>query len=792
MKKLAILLLAIISITGKAQNIKGVVINQKDTTPVQFGNVALIQLPDSGIVAGGITLTSGEYSFEAVKPGQYYVKATFVGLASNGKNVTVSPESKEVIADTIFLNESTNSVDEVTIIGQRLKGKELVDRTIYEVPEVVAKASANGYDILKKIPQVQVDFQNNVTLNGTTNFIIQVDGKQRDKEFLAKLMPSDIQSIEIISNPSGKYEGNIDGVINIILKKEARFGLSGSAGAYFKPFKKPTAVINGSLEYGMGKISFYVTAFSFIQKLSINNYNLEKYFLQRDSNITNGLGDINVQSTSVNTGFDYYMNDQNSLSFNINYKPISQDVSMLGDINKYRQDTLKVIQGFDTKTNMNSQEGSVSLFYKKTFKKAIQEFTAETNYYLFKSTDDKDYLNNFFSTVINNEVLYSSKQSEDNVNNRNYWSTKLNYVQPVGMSTKLEFGYQFYLQNMNYDYSNSYASLSNQFEYNEIRNSAYAGITLNLKKFGLQSNLRVENSENNVNSENSSNYTCWLPSLNLQYKFSTAHNVKFTFNRRINRPGVYDLNPFERINNNFSRSRGNAYLKPEYRDRFQFTYTANFGKNYCAPYVYYEVITDKIGIENTLFNDTINKVTTSLTTPQNLLTGNEKGGGFNAMLWFVNINARMYKGHFKEFNGPTPAQDIAARDYFSYSINGYAYAQFPKKAKLTEFFFYNFTGVTINSQSKTYTMPIYGFGAQKELGNHNIGFVYLLPFYKNIEFTRTETKNKDMYSDSRTGFDVSWFIQFMYTYKFNKGRSVKKLNRKVDIESDSKSEGIGK
>ena len=99
----------------------------------------------------------------------------------------------------------------------------MVDRTVYAIPSVVSKSTSNGYDLLKKIPQVNVDFQNNVTLNGSSNFIIQVDGRQRDKEFLARIIPSDIQTIEIISNPSGKYEGNIDGVISIILKKEARY-----------------------------------------------------------------------------------------------------------------------------------------------------------------------------------------------------------------------------------------------------------------------------------------------------------------------------------------------------------------------------------------------------------------------------------------------------------------------------------------------------------------------------------------------------------------------------------------
>ena len=156
------------------------------------------------------------------------------------------------------------------MVGERLKGKEMVDRTVYAIPPVVSKSLSNGYDLLKRIPQVNVDFQNNVTLNGSSNFIIQVDGRQRDKEYLARLLPSDIETIEIISNPSGKYEGNIDGVISIILKKEARYGMNGNVGLNIKPFNKITRQETASLDYALGKITFYVTAVNVSQSLDIS------------------------------------------------------------------------------------------------------------------------------------------------------------------------------------------------------------------------------------------------------------------------------------------------------------------------------------------------------------------------------------------------------------------------------------------------------------------------------------------------------------------------------------------
>ena len=299
MKKVLFCLLLFASLASQAQNIKGKVCYEKDKSPVQFASVALVQLPDSSMITGVITLTDGGYTLEKVKPGNYFLKASFVGYKANGKKITVDASSKEISVDTIYLAEIITSLKEVTVSAERIKGKEMVDRTVYAVPEVIAKSSTNGYDILKKIPQVNVDFQNNITLNGSSNFIIQVDGRQRDRDFLNKLLPSDIQSIEIISNPSGKYEGNIDGVINIILKKEARFGINGNAGLNVKPFNKPTVQATGSLDYSMGKITFYITGFTYLQKLNISTTNTSNFLMNDSTSNMSGAGALKVTNSSV-------------------------------------------------------------------------------------------------------------------------------------------------------------------------------------------------------------------------------------------------------------------------------------------------------------------------------------------------------------------------------------------------------------------------------------------------------------------------------------------------------------
>ncbi|MGD0341684.1 MAG: TonB-dependent receptor [Bacteroidales bacterium] len=789
MKKYLVCLLLIISITAQAQNIRGKVCFVKDKTPVQFASVGLVQLPDSTMTTGVITLTDGGYSLEKVKPGNYFVKVSFLGYQPNGKKVIVAAGNSEIVVDTIFLTETTASLNEVTVVGERLKGKEMVDRTVYAIPEVIAKTSNNGYDILKKIPQVNVDFQNNVTLNGSSNFIIQVDGRQRDREFLARLLPSDIQSIEIISNPSGKYEGNIDGVINIILKKEARYGMNGNFGLNIKPFNKPTTSVTGSLDYALGKITFYVTAVSFIQKLNITSTTENHYAMIDSTTSLSGTGKIKISQSSVNGGFDYYMNDQNNLSFNISYKPTGQNIDLLSETFLFKNSNpLNTVSSL-TNNDLKSNETAVSLFYKRTFKKPIREFTAETSYYWFRSDQDNGFSNTRY-IYDSDSILSTYSRQEADLSDREYSSTRLDYVEPLGMSAKIETGYQLYYQQMSYVFNINNEASPNLFKYAEFRNSVYGGMTFNLKKFGIQAMLRIENSHIKADSVTTPKYSCFLPSFNLQYKFSASNNLKFTYNRRINRPNIYDMDPYYKIGTTYNITQGNPDLKPDYRDRLQITYTWNFGSNYFSPYIYQEYFTNKVGTRYLVINSPINNTLTTISKPFNLLSGYESGGGLNAMLWYININARIYKGHYNEYSGQSTY--IPAVNYYSYSITSYAFISFDKNKKTTAYAYLSYNGVNMNAQSKTYSIPFYGFGVQKQIKDHSLGVFWFLPMSTHVRLTRTETETSVYNSNNIIGFDASNYIQFMYSYKFNKGKNVRKLGRTVEVESDSKSQAIGR
>lgn len=786
MKKLFVLLFIALPLIASAQTIKGVVASSKDKSPIEFAPVALLNLPDSSIVAGNSSQSGGLFAFENVKPGNYYLRATYVGYSPTGKAITVKAGEKEIKADSLLMSETSKEIDEVVVTGDRIKGKELVDRTVYSIPAEVSKASPNAYDLLKKVPAISVDYNDNISLNGSNNFIIQVDGKQRDKEFLARLQPSDIESIEVINNPSGKYEGNIDGVINVKLKREARFGVSGNVNVAGRPSKQTSANVAGSLDYAMGNATAYVSGYGFYNNLNSDIENQMQLNIPDSAVNSIGIGTYKFSAAAVNAGVDYFQDKYNTFSFNTSYKPTqnSSDMDQSSDIFLATQKMYN--QNFASGSSSLSHEINTSAFYKRQFEKPIQEFSVEATVYNFISGEESE-LNKQTHLLSNNALMGGAVYRLENTdNNRNSLSLKADYTHPIGMDIKIETGTQLYRQVMDFTTTYSYDTQINKYDYTEFRSSAYAGISVNIDNLGLQTTLRVENSNVDINKNNTDNYFTFLPSANVMYKFNSKHNVKLTYNRRINRPNIGQLNPFEKVGASDDISSGNPFLKPEMRDKFQFTYTLNIKKSYVSPYVYYDIFNKKVdnytsyGLSNRLNKETY------MSLPGNLLSGNEKGVGLNAMILFININFRYFETDFDAYNNGI--FQIASRKTTSYSIGGWAFAPLPWK--MSWFAFANYGGKSATAQGSMQSPFFYGTGIRKEAGNHTIGMFYLLPLINRLTVMDNTVTTAQFSSRNKASFDSRLFIQLQYSYKFNKGKAAKKVSRQTETESDSKKGGL--
>jgi hypothetical protein len=785
MKQFLCLLFAIISISVSSQTITGTILSEKGRTPVEKANVKLLRLPDSLLLAATASKSNGQFSFDNLKYGNYYIKVSCLGFTPIGRNIKLSENNKVSQIDTLFLSVATNLLPEVSIISKVITVKELVDRTVFTIPEEITKTSMNAYDVLKKIPSVQVDFDDKVTLNGKSNLIILVNNKQRDKEYLYRILPTDIQAVEIISSPSGKYDGELEGVINLVMKKNILYGLRGNFETTLKP-PKTISASSGSIEYGVKKISFYISASTNNQNLIPKTTNYKKFIGNDSVNDMSGHGRFGKFKDVINTGFEYFINDKNSLSFDFNISSQSQKTSSNNSTEIYNHDIYNKFMSSSSYYNTKGDEINASLYYEKKYAKPNQLLTIESDYYVFKSTDANTFSNSFFTTDKLN-LLSSINQREDNTNNRNSQNTKIDYVLPLSSVSRLETGYQFYSQQINYDLKSSLEQNGNIYDYVEYRNSAYLSLFYKIGKFDFQTSLRLENSDIKINKDTSSNYTVLLPSLNILYKFNSAKSIKFTYNRRIIRPNIYDLNPYVKILSDLSMNMGNPNLRPEYHGNLKLTYTLNFGKNYISPDIYYEFRTNKVSQLNLMTESPITHNLTPLTRLDNILTGAEYGFELYGKLLFFNFNGSYFMGHINEYKNKLTS--IPARNYSAYSFTNTEFVTLP--FKINAYAYITYTNVyTISAERKSYGAPFYGINLQKNVKNHSFGVSSLMPFLKSVIMGKTITQTPLLYSKSTSGYDLGYYVQFKYAYRFFKGRDIKKLNRKVVRESDSKSGGI--
>jgi outer membrane receptor protein involved in Fe transport len=786
MKLFFCLLFTIIYLNVSSQTITGTILSENGRTPIEKANVKLLSLPDSLPLATTASNLKGQFSFDNLKYGNYYIKVSCLGFNQVGRNIKLSGDKKISQIDTVFLSVARNLLPEVSIISKVITVKELVDRTVFTIPVEITKTSMNAYAVLQKIPSVFVDFNDKVTLNGKSNLIILVNNKQHDKEYLYRILPTDIQSIEIISSPSGKYDGELEGVINIVLKKEIQYGLRGN---FETAVKQPNEISagSGSLEYGIKKISFYLSASSNNQNLKTITTNYKQFIGNDSVNDMSGRGKFGKFKDVINSGFEYFINDKNSLSFDFNVSSQSQKTSSDNSTQIFNHDIYNKFMlsssSYDTKGN----EINASLYYQKKYAKPNQLLTIEADYYIFKSTDANSFSNSFYTSDKLN-LLSSINQLEDNTNNRNSLNAKIDYVQPMSSVSRFEAGYQFYNQQINYDLKSNFEQIGNIYDYGEYRNSAYLSLFYKIGKFDFQTSLRLENSNIKINKDTSSNYAVLLPSLNILYKFKSAKSIKFTYNRRIVRPNIYDLNPYVKILSDFSLNKGNPNLRPEHHDNLKLTYTLNFGKNYISPAIYYELRTNKISQVNLLTQSPVTQNLTTLTFSDNILNGAEYGLELYGKLSFFNFSGRYFKGHINEYHNQLTS--IPARNYSSYSFTNTVFLSLPYK--INAYGYITYTNVSIiNAERKSYGAPFYGVNLQKNVKNHSFGISYLMPFLKTVVMGKTITETSALYSKSTSGYDLGYYIQFKYAYRFFKGRDIKKLNRNVVRESDTKSGGIG-
>ncbi len=697
--------------------VSGVVIDSLSGKPIEFATVALISLKDSSVAGGSITDASGKFTFNSKQPGRFYLRVNFMGYANKNIGPLMMKPGSGPLFDqgNILISPTSTALSGVDIVAEKPLIELSIDKKVVNVSQNLTSTGGTALDVLREVPSVEVDQDGNVSLRGSENVTILIDGRPSTmtganrRAALEQIQASSIESVELITNPSAKYnpEG-MTGIINIILKKKKGTGLNsllslnaGSRnkynGSFSLSYSTDKYTVFGSYDYG--NRSNTGTGWSNRTTYALT----DSYFLHQDFT-DNG----HDQSHSMKIGGEYYFSPKLILSGSLNAhfsngldreealnytKNPSQELTSV-----YRNDVVEQDgrRNFDLTTNL-----------KKRFAKPKNEISFDYSLSIGSSYDSSfnrmTYLENDMVTFASDEPLWSSTYAP--LDNR-IMTMKADYVYPFNDSTKLESGYDGSLRFIdadnkyfNYVFAESEwlfnDTTSNHFLYDENIHAIYLNYSTKVKKWGFSAGSRIEMASTNAreadSTDNKRSYFSWYPTGAISYKLSKLQEIQLTYSRRVNRPDFRSLNPYRDYSSYPNIRGGNPYLDPEYINSFEISYAYYSKIGTIMPSVFYKQINDVMSRYRQNINDSV-----YLMTWENYNSAVSYGLEliYTAKLtkwWNTNISGQYYK---LEIDGSNVETSITGESYGWQVRTGNTF-RFPNKWEGQLSFFYNgprFTG----------------------------------------------------------------------------------------------------
>ncbi len=637
------------SVLSLAQSeITGKVVDANSGTPLSYATIQLLQVKDDALITGGITDDNGDFSLEA-NPGEYYVIMDFMGYDQWQSDPFNLSEQKNYDLGTVQLQEGSNTLDEVVVQAEKSTMELSLDKRIFNVGKDLGNAGGSAVEILNNIPSVTVDVEGNVRLRGSNSVRILIDGKPsglvsfKGGEGLQQLQASLIEKVEVITNPSARYEAEgMSGIINIVLKKERREGFNGSfettlgyplnvGGAANLNYRHK--MINFFINYGINyrKTPSYTTVYQEVYRNDTTFISEQEY-----DGVKDGF-DNNIRG-----GMDFFFNDKNILT--ASYLLSRSDGKRLTDL-RYDDYVFSTdnLDSYTLRTQDETETEPISeyvLSYRSLFSREGHELNARVSYMDHWETSDQIYEQySYFpdGTRDPNRDLYQTSLNDET---EEQLLMQVDYVQPFAQEGKFEFGVRSSFRDMVNDYvveerdengdMQVLPGLDNKFTYRERIHAVYGILGNKSNKFSYQAGLRgewtdIETVLEETLESNPREYFNFFPSVHLTYDLPADNAIQLSYSRRVQRPAYNDLSPFVTFSDNRNYFSGNPDLNPEFSDVYELGHVKYFDKGSISSAIYYRYVTDKI-----LRIRRVNEQGFSITVPENLATENAFGAEFTS------------------------------------------------------------------------------------------------------------------------------------------------------------------
>jgi outer membrane receptor protein involved in Fe transport len=576
--------------------ISGIVLDSAAAKGVEFASIALFNVVDNKAIDGTTADENGKFSITKVVPGSYKLLISFIGFKDKSINDIKVEKGKDIELGPIQLASSIQNLQEVTITGEKSLVEERVDRLVFNAEKDITSKGGDAADLLRKVPMLSVDLDGNVSLRGSSNIRVLINNKPStiiasNVADALKQIPADmIKTVEVITSPSAKYDAEgSGGIINIVTKKNNLQGLTlnidsgvGNRGTNLG--------LNGS--YRKGKMGFTLGGFgrAFYNKatssLDQTTFSEGTSYLTRQSSDAKDRGLFGQYSL----GWDYDLGKNQALSAGLRYGTRNFIQKQNLTINQFENNVLDLTS--QRKVDRKDLSGTVdfNIDYIRTFKPQ-QEWSISTLYSRTGLT------NNFNTDLLTESNDVSSTLKNENKNRNSEFTLQTDYQTPIGKNQLVEFGAKGIFRTVDSDFKYLASTESGDFvlspnnpsgvlNYSQNVAAGYVSYTLTTKsKYTFKVGTRYEftgikadlGEEGEVSIPNYGNL---VPSINVSKALSGSTTLKAAYNRRIQRPGIQQLNPNVNLSNPQSISTGNPALSPELTDNFEVALSTNIKKTY--------------------------------------------------------------------------------------------------------------------------------------------------------------------------------------------------------------------